>query len=115
MGAENQPDGYHYKWAHKAHRILLTQDKDFLNNDLYPLALTRGVIIFNVDSSSTAELARAVEVVDVILSGIAPVLRQTKTIVNSDYTLTIIGREATNSGFAEKKTRYRLYRNGRDV
>lgn len=71
--------------------------------------------MFNVDSSSTSELARAIEVVDVILGGLAPVLDESKVIVNSDYTLTIIARRASSSGFVEQRTRYRLDTNGRDV
>ena len=32
IGAEQQPDEYHFKWSAQKGRVLLTQDKDFLDN-----------------------------------------------------------------------------------
>lgn len=115
IGAERQPDEYHYRRALKTKRVLLTEDGDYLDNRRFPLSQTRGVVVFNIDISDTGQIARAVEVVDVILSGIAPVLDEVKVIVNSDYSLTFIRRVRSDEGLVEERTRYRLDENGRDV
>lgn len=67
------------------------------------------------DTSNTGQIARALEVVTVILGNIAPALRQKKIIVNSDYTISMIERVAEELGWNEKRTRYRFDENGRDV
>ena len=115
IGAEQQPDEYHFRWSAQKGRVLLTQDKDFLDNGRFPLSQTHGVVVFNVNSASTSELARALEVVDAILGVLKPTLHQAKASLNSDYTLTMTSRRSDGSGFAEERTRYRLDKNGRDV
>lgn len=114
-GAQDQPDEFHYRRAFKSKRVLLTQDKDYLDNERFPLSQTRGVIIFNIDPASPREIARALEVVDVVLARISPVLDEAKVLLNADYTLTFIKRKPFNGGFKEDRTRYRLDENGRDV
>lgn len=115
VGAERQPDEFHYRRAFMTRRVLLTQDKDYLDNERFPLSQTRGVIVFNIDTADVVQIARALEVVDTILGRMAPVLDESKVLLNSDYTLTYITRVPTDSGFVEERTRYRLDENGRDV
>jgi len=115
IGAETQPDEFHYKRAFTTKRVLLTQDKDYLDNARFPLSQTRGVIIFNVDTASTRELGRAIEVINTIFADSAPVLDETKVILNADYTLTMVHRVATDEGYEEDRTRYRFDTNGDDL
>src|SRR3990172_5841635 len=63
IGAEQQPDIFHYRRAFKEKRVLLTHDKGYLNNEDYPLLQTRGVIIFNIDYNDPKQIARALEVI----------------------------------------------------
>ena len=115
IAAEQQPDEFHYRRAFKSKRILITLDKDFLDNVRFPLSQTRGVIILNIDTADTGKIARALEVVDVILGGIAPTLKESKVVVNSDYTVTFLRRIQDARGFSEDRTRYRFDDNGRDI
>ncbi len=115
VGAEGQPDEFQYRRAFRSKRVLLTQDKHYLDSGRFPLSQTRGVIVFNIDTASTAEIARALEVVDVILGGLAPLLGEAKVILNADYTLTYITRVRTDGDIVENRTRYRLDTNGRDI
>ena len=93
---------------------MITLDKDFLDNRRFPLSQTRGVIVLNIDTADTGKTARALEVVDVILGGIAPTLRESKVVVNSDYTVTVLDRVPDNA-FTERQRRYRFDENGRDI
>ena len=115
IGAERQPDEFHFRRAFKSKRVLLTLDRDFLDNDRFPLSQTRGVIVLNVDTSNIPQLARAFEVVDVILGDVAGVLQEMKVIVNSDRTITVIGREADRRRYFDQSTRYRFDDNGQDI
>lgn len=115
IGFEHQPDEFHYSRAFNTNRVLLTRDKDYLNNERFPLSQTRGVIVFNIDTANTKEIARALEVIDVVLAKIAPVLNEAKVILNSDYTVTFIKRKSSDGGFIEDRTRYKFDENGRDV
>jgi len=113
-GHHQQPDDYHYRWAHKAKRVLLTHDKDYLDHDRFPLSQTRGVIVFNVDTTDIGALARAVEVVHTILAGLGPILDECKIRLNADYTLTFYSRVPVD-GYEIEPTRYKLDQNGRDI
>lgn len=115
VGGERQRDEWHYRRCLQTKRVLLTQDKDFLDHERFPLSQTAGVVVFNIDTGDTAQIARALEVVTKILAGIAPALRQKKFVVNSDYTITMIERVQTDTGFEESQVRYRFDENGRDV
>ena len=115
IGATGQPDEYHYKYAFRAKRVLLTQDRDFLDNKRFPLAQTRGVVLFDVDSSSVSALSSAVRVVDGILAGLAPILNESKLVVNAEQTVTRISRHYSNGEWEEKKERYRFHDNGQDL
>jgi predicted nuclease of predicted toxin-antitoxin system len=113
--AEQQPDEFHYKYAFGSNRVLLTHDKDFLDHERFPLSQTCGVVVFNVDPSDAGQIARALEVVTVILAGVAPALKQKKFIVNSDYSMTMIDRVASGSGWGLQTTRIKFDTNGEDV
>jgi len=115
IGFGQQRDEFHYRRAFKTKRVLLTKDKGYLDSERFPLSQTRGVIVFNIDTSNTKEIARALEVIDLVLAGIAPALDEAKVILNSDYTLTFIKRKPSNGGFGEDRTRYKFDENGRDI
>lgn len=106
--SESQSDEFHFKRALDTKRILLTQDKDFLIEDRFPFSQTRGIIVLNIDSSSPSEIAHALEVIHLILGIISPVLNESKVILNSDYTFSIITREPTFPGWRVRKNRYRV-------
>ncbi len=113
--ADNQPDNFHFRRAFQTKRVLITLDKDFLNNDKFPLHQTRGIIILNVDTSNIAHLARAVEIIYVILGESAKLLKENKVIVNSDRTITLIERVWEENVNLVHKTKYRFDDNGRDI
>ncbi len=115
ISAQDQSDEFHYKRAFKTKRVLLTHDKDYLDNERFPLSQTNGIIIFNIDTDNTSEIARAIEVVDVVLAKISPILKEKKVLLNSDYSLTFIKRVWDGCDFSIEKTRYRLDGNGKDV
>jgi len=115
IGAEKQHDEFHFRRAFRSKRVLLTLDRDFLDNRRFPLSQTHGIIVLNVDTSSIPKLARAVEVVYVILGGLAGLLKEKKVIVNSDRTITLIGRAVDQEGSFEYRTRYKFDDNGRDI
>ena len=48
LGYSPRDDAFHFQEARRERRILLTTDRDFENNRLYPLHLTYGVIIIAV-------------------------------------------------------------------
>lgn len=112
IGAEQQPD-VHFKRAYKNKRVVLTHDLDYQDSTQFPLSQTRGVVILNVDTSDTSKIARALHVVDTIFGGMARAMQAKKIVVNSDYTITMIYRTQTDTGFEENRTRYRFDRNGR--
>lgn len=115
VGADRQPDEFHFKRAFQQKRILLTQDKDYLDNELFPLSQTRGVFVFDIDTSSTSEIARALEVVDTILGDTTPAWKEKKIIIHSDYTITVIRRICEDEAWIVERTRYRFDTNGRDI
>lgn len=115
IGAERQPDEFQYCRAFESKRVLLTQDKDYLDNERFPLQPTRAVVLLNVDTASTAEIRRALEVVAKILAGIAPVLHEAEVVVNADFTLTFIRRVSSTGDFTIRRDRYRLDENGLDI
>lgn len=115
IGAENQSDEYHFKRAFRTRRVLLTLDRGFLDNDRYPLSQTRGLIVLSVDTSSIPQLARAVEILYVILGGLAGLMKEKKFIVNKDRTLTMIEREFEDGDEVEIRRRFRFDDNGRDI
>lgn len=108
IGAASQPDAWHFRRAFKTKRVLLTMDKDFLDHEQYPFSQTRGILIFNVASSSPGEIARALEVVHYVLGQIATTLDEKKVVVNSDYTFTIISRVHDGTEWTERTNRYRV-------
>jgi predicted nuclease of predicted toxin-antitoxin system len=108
VGFEHAIDHAQFKRAFDSGRILLTIDKDFLDDERFPFSQTRGVVVLNIDTSSPKEIARALEVLHFILGPIAPVLTERKIIVNSDYTLSITAREAMFPGWTTHKNRYRV-------
>lgn len=72
--------------------------------------------LLNIDTGSTTEIASALEVIDGILAGLAPVLEESQMVVNADHTLTVIGRSAVHGqGFEVVRTRYRFDENSQDV
>ena len=115
LGAERQPDEFHFKHAFRRKRILLTQDKDYLDHERFPLSQTRGVFIFNIDTANTSEIARALEVVDTILGETAPAWKEKKLVLHSDYTVTVIRRVFDDGMSFVEQTRYRFDMNGRDI
>lgn len=115
IAAEKQPDQFHFKRAFQTKRILLTQDKDFLNDDLFPLSQTRGVFIFDINTASTSEIARTLEVVDTILGETAPAWNQKKIVLHSDYTVTVICRVCDEGEWVVQRTRYKFDENGQDI
>ncbi len=112
---QRQPDEFHFRRAFKSKRVLLTQDKDYLDNSRFPLSQTCGVVVFNVDTADTGQIARALQIVDTIFGGMAPALRQKKFVVNSDYTITMIERVQGSRGWEKRGARYRFDTNGQDV
>jgi predicted nuclease of predicted toxin-antitoxin system len=114
VGAEAQRDEWHFGHAFRTKRVLLTKDKDYLDDERFPLSQTRGVIILNIDTANPEEIARSLEVIDVVLSKLRHTLEQAKVILNSDYTLTIIHRVPTGEAFDVQKTRYRVRPDGTD-
>ena len=117
VGAEAQPDTFHYKRGFRNRRVLVTHDKDYLDNSQFPLSQTAGVVILDVDTTKTEQLARAPEVVDTILGGLAPVLMGMKVVVHSDYTITFTQRvpDGKGTGFVEDRRRWRFDENGEDI
>lgn len=115
IAAEEQPDQFHFKHAFQTKRILLTQDKDFLDNDLFPLSQSRGVFMFDIDTANTSEIARALEVVDTIFGETAPAWNQKKIVLHSDYTVTAVRRVWDEGEWVVERTRYRFDENGRDI
>jgi predicted nuclease of predicted toxin-antitoxin system len=115
ISAEQQPDEFHFKRAFKSKRVLLTRDNDYIDSVKFPLSQTHGVVILNVDMGQPSHVSRALEVVDVILGAIGPALSETKMIINSDYTVTMIDRGHPAGGFIERRIRFRLDENGKDV
>jgi predicted nuclease of predicted toxin-antitoxin system len=115
IGAERQPDDFHFKRAYNSKRVLLTHDSDYLDNTQFPLSQTRGVVILNIDTSDTSKIARALEVVDTIFGSMSRGMQEKKIVVNSDYTITMIYRLQTETGLKEARARYRFDRNGEDV
>ncbi len=114
IGAEAQRDEWHFRRAFRTKRVLLTKDKDYLDDERFPLSQTRGVIILNIDTANPTEIARSLEVIDLVLSRLRHTLEQAKVILNSDYTMTIIHRVSTGEGFDVRKTRYRVRPDGAD-
>ncbi len=115
VGADRQSDEFHFKRAFQQKRILLTQDKDYLNNELFPLSQTRGVFVFDIDTSSPSEIARALEVVDTILGVTAPAWKEKKIILHSDYTITVVRRVWEDGAWAVEQSRYRFDTNGKEI
>jgi predicted nuclease of predicted toxin-antitoxin system len=108
VGAAWQSDAWHFRRAFKTKRVLLTMDKDFLDHERYPFSQTRGILIFNINSSSPGEIARALEVVHYFLGHIAATLDEKKVVVNSDYTFTIISRVRDGTEWNLRTNRYRV-------
>jgi predicted nuclease of predicted toxin-antitoxin system len=112
IGAASQSDAWHFRRAFKTNRVLLTMDKDFLDDKQYPFSQTRGILIFNIDSSSPDEIARALEVVHYVLGQIAATLDEKKVLVNSDYTFRIISRVRDGTEWTLRTNRYRVDADG---
>ncbi len=115
IGAESQPDTFHYKRAFKNDRVLITHDVDFLDGRRFPLSQTSGVVVLNVDPVNDFELARALVVIEDFLGGIGPTLRKTKLRLNSDCTATWIHRVYEDGQPAEFHVRVRFDRGGRTL
>jgi predicted nuclease of predicted toxin-antitoxin system len=108
IGSQNQPDEFQYKRAYDSKRVLLTLDKDFLDDAKFPFSRTYGIVVLNIDTSIPGEIARALEVIHFVLGVISPVLIESKVVLNSDFTFSIISREATFPGWRIRKNRYKV-------
>jgi predicted nuclease of predicted toxin-antitoxin system len=108
LGFESATDEAHFKRAFDSGRILLSIDKDFLNEQRFPYSQTRGVVVLNIDTSSPKEIAHALDVLHFVLGPIARVLAECKIIVNSDHTFSITTREPMFPGWITRKNRYRV-------
>ncbi len=115
IGAQDQPDQFHYRRAFTTRRVLLTCDKDFVNGAKFPLSQTWGVIVLNVDPGCELHVARALVVLEDFLAGVGPVLKQRKIILNSDYTASWIFRAAEEGTLAECRVRCRFDRERQTV
>jgi predicted nuclease of predicted toxin-antitoxin system len=45
LGFQNRGDDHHYQEAYKRHRVLASHDPDYLDDTLFPLQKTEGVIV----------------------------------------------------------------------
>ena len=45
LGFQNRGDDHHYQEAYRRRRVLVSHDPDYLNNTLFPLQQTHGVIV----------------------------------------------------------------------
>jgi predicted nuclease of predicted toxin-antitoxin system len=45
LGFQNRGDDHHYQEAYKRHRVLISHDPDYLDDTLFPLQQTEGVIV----------------------------------------------------------------------
>lgn len=66
----HQDDTYHYQRAREMRRLLLTQDRDYLDDHRHPLHLSPGVIV--VDSGASRDPAVPAVLLEALLS---PLLR----------------------------------------
>src|SRR5713101_4230468 len=115
VGAESQPDHFHYKRAFRADRVLITYDKEFLAGRRFPLSPPSGVIVLALDPTKEQQLARALVVIQDFLGGVGPALRKTKLRLNSDYTATWIHRVNEDGVPIEFRARVRFDRAGRTL
>jgi predicted nuclease of predicted toxin-antitoxin system len=64
---KNQSDQFHYQNARKLNRLLFTLDKDFLNDDLFPLHRSPGTFILIADQSDPDDIYWAIEAAAIFL------------------------------------------------
>jgi len=93
LGTKSRDDRYHYKEARRLGRILVTNDADFWNDRLHPLALSPGVVLIECGTSrdpyQTAILFYQLAL-DVLLRGISKIpgmWTQTKLRISSEQVL----------------------------
>lgn len=109
VGLIGQPDEKVFAYARKQNRIILTHDKDFLDDQKYPLKISPGVVVLPGASGNNIALIRALSIISAFRH-LGDFFEHTQVQVNDDGVFTVRNYNK-NKGRIEKKT-YRFTKNG---
>jgi len=96
--------------AWREDRILLTNDRDFLDNICFPEHSNPGIIVLPDAKFESTEFAKALRIVLEIFAPLREAYRKSKIVVSGDGGVTITNRDLATG--AVKTTRYKIDRHG---
>lgn len=107
FGLEGQDDEKIFQTAYKEDRVLLTHDKDFLNDKIAPPNINPGIVVVLPGAQGKeSELWNALVIVLDFIGRYREIYRGSKMIISEDFVITIISRNY-QSGAMEKE-KYKL-------
>jgi predicted nuclease of predicted toxin-antitoxin system len=104
-GLVHRDDADHFALAHREGRILLTYDRDFLNDRGFPPHRCSGVVVLDIQPLTRQVLEESIYLLKVIVRPYRELWKGSKILIVRDYQMTVWQREH-DSG-RRTKTRYR--------
>jgi len=109
-GLSGHDDADHLAYASRENRILLTKDKDFLNDRKHSPFESPGMIVLNIDPLNRESLEDVLYVLKFVIKPYREIWHKSKVLISKDRQITVWQREHKTSRW--QSTRYRLSRSG---
>ncbi len=109
LGIQGHDDTSVFATAYRSDRILLTHDHDFLNNKIFPLQSSPGIVIFPYFEGKEKPLMTALINVVSIIGNYREIYRKSKILWHEDETMTI---NSINSNGQYWRQKYKFPKHG---
>ena len=106
VGLSEHDDADHLGYARRENRILLTKDKDFLDDRKFPYQQSPGIVVLDIDPVTQESLADALYVLKVVIRPYREIWQGSKILISRDRHVTIWQKEHDTGRW--QRTRYRL-------
>ena len=105
-GLINRDDADHLAHAHRTDCILLTKDRDFLDNRKYPPSRCPGVVVLDIGPLTRDSLRSAIRLLGAVVRPYRGIWHRSKALIGRDYHMTIWQQEHDTGRWMNR--RYRL-------
>jgi predicted nuclease of predicted toxin-antitoxin system len=110
VGLASHSDEDVLAYAQRDDRILITHDRDFLDDRRFPPHRNPGLVVVPVGAGEQVTLVRALMVLKTLIAPYRELYRQAKIVINADASVSITSRRHDTG--AMHTTRYRSGANG---
>jgi predicted nuclease of predicted toxin-antitoxin system len=106
VGLVGRDDTNHIAYAFRNDRILLTRDKDYLNDRKHPNHRNPGVVVLDIEPMTREGLTNVLFLLKTFVRPYREIWRQSKILISRDSYITVWEKDHKTG--KQQKTRYRL-------